>query len=72
MNKPSPEEQHPDSDIHKGAVESDRPETPQSSSTPDESLAGQLSHRESDPMIKDNDTDFPEPGPSPEHSGQKN
>ena len=32
-------------------------------------LAGQLPHRTDDPMIKDYDTDFPEPGENPEHSG---
>lgn len=31
-------------------------------------LAGQLGHRDQDPIIKDADTDFPEPGNSPEHS----
>jgi len=29
-----------------------------------------LSHRESDPLIKASDSDFPEPGSSPEHSGE--
>ncbi len=31
-------------------------------------LRGQLPHRTDDEMIKDADTDFPEPGFSPEHS----
>jgi hypothetical protein len=31
-------------------------------------LAGQLGHRDQDPLLKDADTDFPEPGESPEHS----
>ena len=31
-------------------------------------LAGQLGHRDQDPLLKDADTDFPEPGGSPEHS----
>ena len=30
---------------------------------------GQLGHRDQDPLIKGNDTDFPEPGESPEHTG---
>ena len=34
------------------------------------SLAGQLGHRDQDPRIKGADTDFPEPGGSPEHSGE--
>jgi hypothetical protein len=59
------EENHPDSDIQKGAVESDRPGSPS-----DESLAGQIGHRDSDPALKDNDTDFPEPDAEAEHSGQ--
>jgi hypothetical protein len=36
------------------------------------SLAGQLGHRDQDSRIKGNDTDFPEPGGSPEHSGEPN
>lgn len=31
-------------------------------------LAGQLGHRDQDPILKDADSDFPEPGSSPEHS----
>ena len=60
----SPWQKHPDSDLEKGAVESDRPQSPD-----DESMSGQLSHRDSDPMIKESDTDFPEPDAPPEHSG---
>jgi hypothetical protein len=56
---------HPDSDGHKGAVESDRPQAPS-----DESMQGQLGHRDQDPWLKDSDTDFPEPDASAEHSGQ--
>jgi hypothetical protein len=58
-------EKHPDSDLHKGAVESDRPQSPD-----DQSMSGQLGHRDSDPMIKESDTDFPEPDAAAEHSGQ--
>jgi hypothetical protein len=54
-----------DNDIAKGAVESDKP-TQQT----DESMAGQLPHRTEDSRIKGQDTDFPEPGENPEHSGQ--
>ncbi len=32
-------------------------------------LADQLGHRDQDPLLKDADSDFPEPGNSPEHSG---
>jgi hypothetical protein len=56
-------EKHPDSDLHKGAVESD-PQSPGGGS-----LAGQLGHRDPDPMIKESDTDFPEPDALAEHSG---
>lgn len=39
------------------------------------SLSAQLGHRESDSEIIDfvdgSDTDFPEPGSNPEHSGEK-
>ena len=54
-----------DSDIAKGAIEQEDPrlETPTT-------LSGQLPHRTSDSMLKDNDSDFPEPGSNPEHSGQ--
>jgi len=31
-------------------------------------LTEQLGHRDQDPILKDADTDFPEPGNSPEHS----
>lgn len=53
-----------DNDGHKGAAEEDNPKDPQAG------FKGQLSHRESDPMIKSSDSDFPEPGGSPEHSGE--
>jgi len=54
-----------DNDIHKGAMEDDRPEQEHNTS-----LKGQLGHRTQDPMIKGNDTDYPEPGENPEHSGE--
>jgi len=57
-------EKHPDSDAHKGAVESDRPASPS-----DASLSGQIGHRDADPDLKDGDTDFPEPDAEAEHSG---
>ena len=34
-------------------------------------LAGQLGHRDQDSRIKEADSDFPEPGGSPEHSGER-
>jgi hypothetical protein len=54
-----------DNDVKKGAVESESPH--QHSQT---SLEGQLPHRTEDTRIKGKDTDFPEPGENPEHSGQ--
>ena len=55
-----------DSDIAKGAVEQED-RTPNGNS----SMAGQLGHRTGNSMIKDNDSDFPEPGGNPEHSGER-
>jgi hypothetical protein len=54
-----------DNDLHKGALEDDNPRQ-----NPQARFKGQLSHRESDPLIKSSDSDFPEPGGSPEHSGE--
>jgi hypothetical protein len=51
-----------DQDRKKGAVEE--------SAQGNTSMAGQLGHRDQDPLLKDADTDFPEPGESPEHSGE--
>jgi hypothetical protein len=54
-----------DNDFRKGAFEEENPyEKPQTS------LAGQLPHRGAHPLVKGFDTDFPEPGENPEHSGQ--
>lgn len=54
-----------DNDVTKGAVETDKPNQHSESS-----LAGQLPHRPEDARIHGGDTDFPEPGENPEHSGQ--
>ncbi|MBV8053502.1 MAG: hypothetical protein JOZ80_20105 [Acidobacteriaceae bacterium] len=53
-----------DQDCSKGAVESDQKEHGGTS------LSGQLGHRDQDPLLKSSDTDFPEPGGNPEHSGE--
>ena len=53
-----------DQDREKGAVEQD--ERTQQGNT---SMQGQLGHRDQDPMLKAADTDFPEPGENPEHTG---
>ena len=55
-----------DQDCGKGAVEQDAPGQPTNTS-----MQGQLGHRTSDPLVKDNDSDFPEPGGNEEHSGEK-
>jgi hypothetical protein len=54
-----------DPDRAKGATESVKRDHDANAS-----LAGQLGHRDQDPRIKGADTDFPEPGNSPEHSGE--
>jgi len=54
-----------DQDLSKGVVERQSREHPT-----DVSMQGQLGHRDQDPLIKSADTDFPEPGSNPEHSGE--
>lgn len=67
-----PAQPSPDPDARKGAVENTSPDAPcpgvARPGLEHDRLAGQLPHRESDPRIKDADSDFPEPGSSPEHS----
>jgi hypothetical protein len=55
-----------DQDFSKGAVEQDDPNEHGNTS-----MQGQLGHRDQDPLLKDADTDFPEPGENPEHSGEQ-
>jgi hypothetical protein len=54
-----------DQDMAKGATETENHETPENVG-----LQEQLGHRDQDPMLKDADTDFPEPGENPEHTGE--
>jgi len=54
-----------DQDRFKGALEKEDPT--QEGNT---SMRGQLGHRDQDPMLKAADTDFPEPGENPEHTGE--
>jgi|SRR5215467_10137915 len=56
---------HKDQDMGKGAMEQDAPDQHGNNS-----INGQLGHRDQDPRIKGSDTDFPEPGENPEHSGE--
>jgi hypothetical protein len=61
---------HPDNDEKKGVVEDDSPRLPGKASKSQESMTGQLGHRNADELTDGSDSDFPEPGSSPEHSGQ--
>ncbi len=54
-----------DQDTAKGATE-----TEDHKDSGNTGLQEQLGHRDQDPMLKDADSDFPEPGQSPEHSGE--
>ena len=54
-----------DEDAGKGAVEQDRPQQ-----KTNVSLTGQNPHRDQDPRLKGNNTDFPEPGENEEHTGE--
>ncbi len=53
-------------DLSKGAVEQDRPDQPTNVAP----LSEQLDHQNQDVINKMNDSDFPEPGQNPEHSGE--
>ena len=53
-----------DNDLKKGAQEQEDP-----AQHGNNSMRGQLGHRNQDDMIKESDSDFPEPGGNPEHSG---
>ena len=54
-----------DQDAGKGATEVEDHKDPGNVG-----LQEQIGHRDQDPMLKDADSDFPEPGQSPEHSGE--
>jgi hypothetical protein len=77
MTRPMPSQ---DSDISKGASETPQDSSPNHGNNPTRpdlhgNLSGQLPHRSStrqnNALTGDNGTDFPEPGSSPEHSGEK-
>ena len=53
----------PDEAAGKGAVEDDGKQGCGGS------LSGQLGHRDQNELLKDNDTDFPEPDAEAEHTG---
>jgi len=54
-----------DQDTAKGATETEDHKVPGNIG-----LQQQLGHRDQDPLIKGADTDFPEPGENPEHTGE--
>ncbi len=54
-----------DEDAGKGAVAQDSPEQ-----ETNVSMAGQVGHRDQDPLLKESDSDFPEPGQNEEHTGE--
>ena len=58
------QDERPDEAAGKGAVEDDGRQGREGGS-----LSGQLGHRDQDDLLKDNDTDFPEPDAEAEHSG---
>lgn len=59
--------QKPDPDASKGATETDSHDQ-----TANVGLQEQLGHRGTGPGVNDAGTDFPEPGGSPEHTGEPN
>lgn len=59
-----------DGDAKKGAVESESPNDKPVVHERD-ILADQLPHRNADQWLDGEDSDFPEPGSNPEHSGQR-
>jgi hypothetical protein len=64
-----PENSSSDSWANKGAVEGNTARPNAKRDPHNGSLAGQLGHRDQDEMLKDSDTDFPEPDAQAEHSG---
>jgi hypothetical protein len=54
-----------DQDTAKGATETENHKDPRNLG-----IEEQLGHRDQDSMLKDADSDFPEPGQNPEHSGE--
>jgi hypothetical protein len=60
-----PEMRDQDQDAAKGATEADDHKEKGNAG-----MQEQLGHRDQDSMLKDADSDFPEPGQNPEHSGE--
>jgi hypothetical protein len=60
----------PDEDSKKGAVEDDGVYPDNVRRPQNGSMSGQLGHRDQDDMLKEADTDFPEPDAEAEISGK--
>ncbi len=60
----------PDEGMKKGAVEDDAQRPAPGDNPTNSSMSGQLGHRDQDEMLKDADTDFPEPDAEAEHTGR--
>ena len=61
---------HPDEAIRKGAAEDDAWLCDAKGKGQTRRFTGQLGHRDQDEMLKDNDTDFPEPDAKAEITGK--
>jgi hypothetical protein len=61
---------HPDEAIHKGAAEDDAWLCDAKDGGQTRRFTAQLGHRDQDEMLKDNDTDFPEPDAKAEITGR--
>jgi len=59
-----------DSDIKKGAFETETPRNGRVSDETNTSMTGQIGHRNQPEEVQGEDTDFPEPDAQGEHSGQ--
>jgi hypothetical protein len=59
-----------DADDSKGAVEDDAPRAGGVKNDSNNSMSGQIGHRNKPDELKNADTDYPEPDSSGEHSGQ--
>jgi hypothetical protein len=55
-----------DPDVHKGAIEDDNVNATERNT----SMRGQNPHRGGSPLAAGQDTDYPEPGENPEHTGE--
>jgi hypothetical protein len=59
-----------DSDVKKGAFETEEPPSGRASDETNTSMTGQIGHRNQPEEAQGEDTDFPEPDAQGEHSGQ--